>query len=785
MRLSYRIDVSALDAFKTAVARFDDRGTLTYVNRAAARLLHCEAADHVHLSQLFVDDEARKQVLAELEDRLTGNSSTYRTNVRPFGAALDVPISVFALPDSDEDGQPLGSFALIDDLREEEVRDRMHRIIEQAQSVDDLLGPIGDEMRALFEFDELRVTAISGGRKHLRTLFSDDRARGTRYPFRWWPMPPFILETFEKETPRVIDIDELFSDPRYGELLARDPAMQTFRDSGVQEILSLPVMEGNQIVGFFALDTRRKGTYDPAALKRLQRLPIAEAVAAAVRIEERQRQQTLFNLLNDLLSHSHDVKGVAETLVQQLSDCFGWEHVAIFQNDERRDLVKLVCQSARDGYGLPAGFFLPRHISKPWRDEIGSNGAIARSALTGLRVDIPDTKQATPGLYVEGVPGIGSEIVIPVPGDPVRWILNVESTLTNAFAEEEIDLLRMVADEAGSVLQRSALLERQTAVLGSINDAVIETDTDGRLRWCNVAAHAILGLVQEDLATLSIADLAEEGALRSVLKTTASFSHRETSLIRRDGRTVPVLLLGATLPEHLDGRVYVASDLTVHKELQRLAALKEVFRHAAMEGRVPLALASSWLEQSARQFPDTRAMVDKVLSQLGRADLPLERLLRLSETRSDEKEDGYADIRRAVEVTLRELPDSLRDDIDLQSSAEFAPVNCGFGDLQFCVESLLSFGLRTKPLSKRLNVTIAQTQDRAILSVVGDWVPDLGSSENASTNERWRRKTLKDLTLGQSVIEGIARRSGGRFRSMLDRELALELTLPLRSGDSS
>jgi hypothetical protein len=237
-----------------------------------------------------------------------------------------------------------------------------------------------------------------------------------------------------------------------------------------------------------------------------------------------------------------------------------------------------------------------------------------------------------------------------------------------------------------------------------------------------------------------------------------------------------------TLPDHLSGRVYVASDFTFQKEVQRLSELKEVFRLAAMEGRIPLALASVWLRELGQALPEQQDSVDKIAAELGRADLPLERLFRLFSSEATPVAEPRADLNQAVHTTLAELPRTMVESIALAAPAAseaLAPVAVNFDNLKFCVESMISFGLRTRPQSRMLQVQSACHEHAAVFRVSGDWQPDMTSSRESGPSEQWRRKSLTDLTLGESVIRRIIEKAGGTCRFDLDQDLSLEFSLPL------
>jgi PAS domain-containing protein len=707
---------------------------------------------------------------------------------------------------SDASGQVLGSVVIVRDLREELARAAIHHAI--ATSVDNaqLFATVAQQLRILFGFDELRVNAISQCRRHVRRLYSSDEHAADKFPYVWWPMPPFIQMTFADRTAGVVEVDTLRADPKYIALQETDIYLRNYLATNVRQILSLPVMQAGRTVAFFNLDSHHDGHYNAASVELLKRLPIAEVVTHALHRDEHRRQQVVYDLIRSLGGAADDVRRFALALVQALVQIFDWTHVSIFQHEEGTDCLRLLCQANGGGALLPSGLTLPC-AGQPGPDGPRQQGAMAQAALSREVVNIGHTRSDGPCAVLPDFDASGSELAIPMLGHKTLWVLNIESRMLCAFADEEIDLLKLLAAEAGSVLRHSALLELQAAVLASINDAVIETNSDGRVRWTNVAARKMLGAKITADANIWMTDLVQDGAVHDAVCHAEKNCQHEMVLRTASGAAIPVLLSATTLPEHLGGRVYVASDLTFQKEVQRMSALKEVFQHAAMEGRIPLALAATWLRQVADTTPSLGAAIGKILRQLARADLPLERLLRLvaQETVTPPAQpDGLerspwvtlrrllrlspppqtlqasrsADLGEALQATLTELPESLMEAIHSAPVTGALRVGAEFNDLQFCVESLISFGLRTRPQAKALHVRAARDGNTVGLLVSGDWRPALADAGEHAASERWRRKSVGDLTLGESVIDRIVRQAGGSCRLEWTRGLSLHITFP-------
>ncbi|MDB5818404.1 MAG: sensor hybrid histidine kinase [Rhizobacter sp.] len=780
MTQSIALNVQALSSFELAVLRFTPQGVCSFANLAADRLLgegHPGAVG-LTLDQLFPGAIERGAVADELGKRLAGHASSYRTKFTRPGTAEVVPISVFAFPVLDSNGGIAGTMAIVRDLREERVAAAIHEAVETLRTDQHMLAAVAVELRRLIDFDDFRVVAISRGRHHLRTIYTTDDAAERRYPFKWWPVPPFLLDTLDTEVAKTMDIRRMFEEPRYAEMARQDVGARAFLESGMRHSLSLPIVQGDRIVAFVALDTRSARPYDAADIALCDRLPLSQAVLMALHFEEEARLHACVDLIRELGARSLDVKSVAATLTERLAAHFGWDHVAVFQHDEDDHTFKLLSQSSSSGRKMDDGVTLPN-----------DSGIVAAAFARQAEINVPDIASSRQRVvagepsYIEGVSGMASELAMPIPGDTPRWVLNVESRLGLAFAEEEIDTLRLVTVEAGHILERSALLELRDAILHSINDAVIETDRRGTIRRANPAAERILASTQAKLSGQSLAAFIADAAIGEAIASADSFSRREVEIRSSEGRSVWALLSGATLPENLGGKVFVASDLTYEREVQRIGALKDVFRNASLESRTPLSLAAGWLGQLATVEPTTASIVERVLKQMRKADLPLERLLRLA-TPDAAREALLApiDLRMVVAEVLDDLPESDQQSISVAPSPRPAMVRASRAGLHFCFESALSFALRTRPQDRQIQVAVTMTATRAAISLVGEWAPDLGEDQESGIRQRWRRQTLTDLALAADEIDAILARASGRFRSQLDERLMFEMELPLAAA---
>lgn len=565
----------SFNAMETAVARFDPTGVLTYVNEEGLRLLGIRSGEHVDLGMLLPDAEELNRVRDKLAERIQGKSEIYQVSIhRPSDSDANtrIPVSVCAVPDASPSGEVTGSIAVIRDMRLDNARSAIHHSIEVSRTNEALFSRLVDHLRTAFDFDEFRVTAVSLSRRHLRRMYSSDPQASVKYPFRWWPMPPFILEKLDKYVPEIMEVDEMRKDPDYQDLIRRDISCKRFFESGVRQILSLPILRGKRIIAFVNLDSRDAGRYTASTLEQFMSLPIAEAIFSATLREQRQRQQSVLKLIRKMTKSSIDISTVADELVQFLRRTFGWEYISLFQVETRK--FRLMAQAGTVAPGtLPDNHELPRP---------GAGRALDDAIKAGKPYVANESRSG-------GVSGqaAGSVLALPVSSQGLQWVLLAESSSSHAFAVEEVELLKLLAAEAGSVMARAAIFSLKEAVLKSIGDAVFEVDSAGNIRTANSAAGRLLGEDAEHLAGKSVFSFFQDQDVCGDWQNRAEPASAEILMRRAGGKTISVLLSVSNLPPQFGGQVYVATDLTPHKEVQRLSEMKTVFQRGAMEGRVP------------------------------------------------------------------------------------------------------------------------------------------------------------------------------------------------------
>ncbi|MBG6082758.1 PAS domain S-box protein [Rubrivivax gelatinosus] len=773
--LTLRLRAGALDDLPLGVLRLGLDGRIRYVNRAAARLAGPEMQPGATLRAMPFEAES----VARLDDEIRRRHRAQRASAYPLalnrpdrGPGVRVHLQVVGLPEYDAEGRLAGSLGFIEDRTLELAALAIHEAIGAADDCEQLLDSLAGQLDEVMHFDAMLVSMISEDRSAVRLLHSRP-AMAVSHAWGWWPMPEMVrADLDELDGTRVDTVAELFAREPYAGLARHDVATRDFIDAGWRHMLRRPVFRDGALAAILTLLRREDRPFDDDDAERATQLPIVEAVNVALALDRQRALEFELELIGSMGQAAGNLSDVACVLVDGLRRTRGWDHVSLFRVDHDERVASLVHQSAAPGSELPDGY----------RQALAS-GVLGEVALSGRALRLGDVR--TSACYTAGVAGTVSEMCLPVPGQPVRWLLNLESSKSNAFAAAEQASIERTLKVAGLILDRSWALEFNTALLDAVADAVIQTTARGEIQAVNPACEALTGLPREALLGRQFAELlsapgheADPPGYAERLVEMPRLLSSEVELRARDGTQVPVLLSGASLPPQIGGKVYVASDLRFRREAQRMDSLRHVYSQVANEIRVPLSLASTYLRGHTGGGDNGTDVLDKALRQLLRADLSLERVARLAST----PEDGELPLRV---VSLDQLAAQLHDDlprrqqktVDLLPDPLAPPVLAAPPELAFCASSLLAFLLRMRAQDDRIRIRV--DGGHALPRLCFELADERG--DPSPTRLEPRSDEEREFALAEGVLRTLMRRMRGQL--VVQQHLGLSLALRLSAAE--
>ena len=801
-RLVLRLQCSALDdeGFDLGIVRITPDERVSFLNRAARAMMNNEIDVGDPVDIVPMDDESRVRLRAELDDRFEfGRGSAYQLRLRRKDSQAAVRVRVTAVPDLDEQGRMAGSVGIVIDDSVETAILGIHQAIQQAADSPALYAALEAHLRQVLDFDTLLITGINRRRTHLQRLCELPPGPLESLPTKWWPMRPFVRKMIEEFEAGPQDLDKLFARPDFLAYAAADRSVADFRARGFQHSLRLGVHQGAQLVATVSLLRRAPLAFTREDLKRLERLPIVEVVNAALARERQGEMQFALRMVSEIAAGGGDSDRIAHHIVQRLAEHFRWEHVSLMRVDTHREHIRLVAQAGPSS--LPDDF-----------EQSSKRGLLGQACeeLGAVKVgDATDPDQR--GRYLKGIEDTRSELVIPLFGrsqavsldEPERlaWLLNIESRMRDAFADEEQESVDVLIRVAAVMLDRAATLEVTTELVRAVGDGVVQTDELGVILHANPAAERLLdrrmdaapgadagdGLRHRNLATLLAlegddgngADGPDSGAggdSWSMASTSSAFPSPSALLsdpadvhgqpmrvLRPDGASRRVLLSSSVLKGVQGGRIVVLTDVSQHDRIERLTLLQRGLGRISGEIRAPIALAATFLaEMRARSEPTVEA-IDKALQQLRKAMLPLEGMLRLESALDDAPLPGEPVDLLALVTRIREqLPASERRAVRVVSrDAPSLTVCAAPHELAFCIESTLSHLLRAKAQDEVVEVMVGQVRQVAFVRLTA--TSDLADGPQPWHDAAADGASLPDEFLERAVVDGLLQRMGGSF----------------------
>lgn len=764
------------EAFDLGIVRLSAQREVLYSNRAAKAIMGRSAEVGMKIADMPLDDESRERVATAMSQRFESERGTsYPIRFWRDDLGTWVRILISAVPEYDAGGECIGSIGYIIDKTVDAAVLDIHQVIAEARDCHELLSGVAQHLHDVLSFDTLGVVGISEERNHLVQIFEDPPPPAFISPTKWWPMPKFVKCMIEGCETGPLNLTDMYASREFREYAKEEPDAQRFVERGFLHCLRMGVYREQKLVAMLSLLRKADQPFADKDHERLLKLPLNEAVLAAMDFAQRNEMEFSAGFVQQIARVANNTEAVSQLLVDELARHYLWTHVSLFRLEEDEAAFRLVCEAATNQKKLPPGYCQPN-----------TTGFLGEAYRYGKTVNVGDvTQDKWAGRYHALLENTRSEMVLPVPGTDGRWLLNVESDMRWAFANAEQKSVEIQLQIAGFTLERTASLELKTAIFNSVADVVIRTNDLFVVVEANPATERLLGYEPGALVNRRLSDLlhfdcqspdadgleAEEFCSRdratvALTRIVDQDEPEKVKLKRADGQLVPVLLSAAPLPDRFGGRIFVAGDLSEQERNQRMEVLRNVFHQLASEIRLPLALGEAFLEEAVEQTGDeARELIDKTLRQIRKADMPLERMVRIAV-----RDQGHPlprtnfDLREAMKRMVDEFPEHEAKDIEFHAQDDIVPVQAARHELLFCVRSLLAYLMRRKAQVEAVDIRVESTGPDAVIALALGH--KTGGSEREETPEELAAEfsdSDMELTLAEPVIENLMKRMGGEY----------------------
>jgi GAF domain-containing protein len=315
-----------------------------------------------------------------------------------------------------------------------------------------------------------------------------------------------------------------------------------------------------------------------------------------------------------------EIDTLLPAITRMVSQQFGFYHVGIFLLDQQRRSAVLSAANSRGGMRM-----LGRQHSLP----LDSHSIVGYSTLHGeprIALDV-----GTDAVYFNNpdLPETRSEMAIPlrVAGE-VIGALDVQSTETNAFAQEDINVLTTLADQIAIAIENARLFGEARKALGE-SQAMFEKYT--QQEWSNFARQVKPnGFRFDGKQVLPLDNHSRREPIKAVIQTGSLSLEKASATI-----AIPIKLRGQTI-----GVLDVRS-----KKGQRHWKTEEIAMLEAAAERAALALENARLVESAQRRAARERAIGDISTRIGAVG-SLESILQTAVEELGRKIGG------ATEVTL-------------------------------------------------------------------------------------------------------------------------------------
>ena len=184
--------------------------------------------------------------------------------------------------------------------------------------------------------------------------------------------------------------------------------------------------------------------------------------------------------------------------VEQIRNRFDLYYAAIFLVDDTGRWAVLRAGSGQAGQAMPP---------PGYQVEVGGDSLIGQCAAHGETQIALGLGKTSPHAQQPYLPDTQSEVAIPlIVRHQVIGAMNVHSQRVAAFADQDVTILRILANQLANAIENARLFaelrqseERYRTILENIEEGYYETDLDGVVTFVNDSTSAILGYPRHEI----------------------------------------------------------------------------------------------------------------------------------------------------------------------------------------------------------------------------------------------------------------------------------------------
>ena len=174
-------------------------------------------------------------------------------------------------------------------------------------------------------------------------------------------------------------------------------------------------------------------------------------------VHRRARQFEALAQVNQTIIAVHDLKDLLPRVATVISESFGFYHVGIFLLDEASEYAVFSATNSEGGQKM---------LERQHRLKVGEQGIVGNVTLTGKPRIVMDVGEDAVFFDNPELPQTHSEMALPLKNqERVIGALDVQSTESGAFTEEDIQMLSLLANQVSLAIENAHLFEETRKAL--------------------------------------------------------------------------------------------------------------------------------------------------------------------------------------------------------------------------------------------------------------------------------------------------------------------------------
>ena len=334
----------------------------------------------------------------------------------------------------------------------------------------------------------------------------------------------------------------------------------------------------------------------------------AELKQSATQLQKRAAQFETIAQLARTINSIQDPKTLLHKITQLVSVSFGFYHIGLFLLDESHQYAVLNAANSQGG---------ERMLERQHRLKVGSQGIVGYVTSTGNPRIALDT--GTDAVFFDNpdLPETHSEMALPLRvGKTIVGALDVQSTESNAFSEDDVEVLSILADVVSVAIENARLYEELQRVLTEAQTAFSESTMEG---WKQITKkRETIGYKLSGTSIRPLENPLKNAEILAVTKTgkisiaPKSKNNKTTSL------AVPIKL-----------REQVVGTMNINLPEDREWDPDEVDITQALANRVGVAIESATLLEKTRQRAIRESMIGDISAKIS-ASAEIERIMQVA-----------------------------------------------------------------------------------------------------------------------------------------------------------